>query len=70
MNYFTIYNNNGGGKMRKLQIIIEEIDGENAICILYNDYNIIHETIYDHELASKILQLVNDNRQTDPNDEP
>ena len=45
--------------------IIEEDDGK-AIEILYNGYNIIQETIYDDELAAQILELVNDNRQTDP----
>lgn len=48
--------------------IINADDGEKAIEILYNDYNIIQETIYNNELANKILDLVNSNRETDPND--
>lgn len=44
-----------------------DYDERKVIEILYNGYNIIQETIYDDELASKILELVNDNRQTDPN---
>lgn len=44
-----------------------EDDGEKVIEILYNGYNIIQETIYNDELANKILQLINENRQTDPN---
>lgn len=44
-----------------------EDDGEKVIEILYNGYNIIQETLYDDELAEKVLQLINENRQTDPN---
>lgn len=47
--------------------IIKEDDGK-AIEILYNGYNIIQETIYNNELADQILQLVNENRETDPNE--
>lgn len=55
--------------MELLTLIIEKNeDGEKEIQILYNGYNIIQETLYNDELASKILQLVNENRQTDPND--
>lgn len=48
--------------------IIECEDGEKAIEVLYNGYNIIQETIYSDELAEQVLQLINQNRQTDPND--
>lgn len=41
---------------RKLSINIVEFDGENAIEILYNGYNIVQETIYDNELASRMGQ--------------
>lgn len=44
-----------------------EDDGEKVIEILYNGYYIIQETLYDDELAEKVLQLINENRQTDPN---
>lgn len=53
---------------RKLSINIIEIDGENAIEILYNGYNIVQETIYDDELATQILELISGNRQTYEND--
>lgn len=46
-----------------LQIQVVEIDGEKAIDILRTGYNFIDETIYNDELASKILQLINENRQ-------
>lgn len=47
--------------------IIKDDDGGKAIEILYNGYNIIQETIYNDELAEQVLQLINENRQTDPN---
>ncbi len=53
---------------KKLSINIVEIDGENAIEILYNGYNIVQETIYDNELATEILTLIRETRQTDEND--
>ena len=49
---------------RKLSINIVEFDGENAIEILYNGYNIVQETIYDNELATEILTLIRETRQT------
>lgn len=52
---------------RKLSINIVEFDGENAIEILYNGYNIVQETIYDNELATEILTLIRETRQTDGN---
>lgn len=52
---------------RKLSINIVEFDGENAIEILYNGYNIVQETIYDNELATEILTLIRETRQTDEN---
>lgn len=52
---------------RKLSINIVESDGENAIEILYNGYNIVQETIYDNELATEILTLIRETRQTDGN---
>ena len=52
---------------RKLSINIVEFDGENAIEIFYNGYNIVQETIYDNELATEILTLIRETRQTDGN---
>lgn len=54
-------------QLLNIQIRTDE-DGEKYIDILYNGYNIIQETIYDNELAGKILELVNENRQTNPNE--
>lgn len=48
--------------------IIKDDEGEKTIQILYNGYNIIQETIYNDELAEQVLQLINKNRETDPND--
>lgn len=39
----------------KQHIIIEEIDGELAIQILKSGYNIIERTLYNPELAQKIV---------------
>ena len=50
--------------------IVELDDGEPAVDILYNGYNIIQETIYDSEIANKILELVRENRQTDESATP
>lgn len=35
---------------------------EKCIDILRNGYNIIEETIYDDDLAEKIVEIINDNR--------
>lgn len=50
-------------QLLNIQIRTDE-NSEKYIDILYNGYNIIQETIYDNELAYKILELVNKNRQT------
>ena len=42
----------------KKHIIIEEIDGELAIVILRNGYNIIERTLYKPELAKTILDAI------------
>lgn len=42
------------------QFIIEEINGELAIQILRDGYNIIEKTIYDAELAKSILKSIED----------
>lgn len=47
-----------------LKISIIEIDGEKAIDILENGYNIIKESIYNDELAKKILNLLKENSNT------
>ena len=36
---------------------------EKCIDILRNGYNIIEETIYDDDLAEKIVEIINDNRR-------
>lgn len=38
--------------------IRENENGELFIDILDNDYNIIHDTIYNHELAKEIIDKV------------
>lgn len=47
-----------------LQIHIIEIDGEKAVDIMRNGYNIIQETIYNDDIAAQILQLIKDNSET------
>lgn len=42
----------------KKHFIIEEINGELAVVILKDGYNIIDKTIYDPELAATILAAV------------
>ena len=42
----------------KKHFIIEEIDGELAIVLLKDGYNIIDKTIYDPELATTILAAI------------
>lgn len=50
--------------MKDLTIIIRDCgNGEKAIDILYNGYNIIQETIYDNDLTNIILDLINNNRR-------
>ena len=41
-----------------LKIEIKESNGEKFIDILDNDYNIIHETIYNTETAEKIIEAI------------
>lgn len=50
--------------MKDLTIIIRDSgNGEKAIDILYNGYNIIQETIYDNDLTNTILDLINNNKK-------
>lgn len=48
--------------MRK-HFIIEEINGELAVSVLQQGYNIIEETIYDPELAKTILAAIEEARR-------
>ena len=58
--------------MSKLRLEIEEDEntGERWIEILYDEYNIKQETIYDSDLATQIYELVHRNRQTTEGDSP
>lgn len=47
----------------KKHIIIEEVNGELAIQILKQGYNIIEKTIYDPDLAQMILQALEEAQQ-------
>lgn len=42
----------------KKRFIIEEIEGELAVVLLKDGYNIIEKTIYDPELAATILAAI------------
>lgn len=49
--------------MEKKRIIIEEIDGELAITVLQDGYNIIDYTVYDPEFAKQILDKIEEAKQ-------
>lgn len=44
--------------MEKRRIIVEEIDGELAIAVLREGYNIVDFTMYEPELAQQILDKI------------
>ena len=44
--------------MKRLEFIIEEIDGKMAITVLKPGYNIIQETIYNDRKAKAILKSI------------
>ena len=44
--------------MTKRHFIIEEVEGELAIVVLIEGYNIIERTLYEPELAKEILDKI------------